>query len=96
MLLQADRPLYDSDGGVPERIAVYTILAFEVMLGLILLAPAAPGLRAPGSHRHGKARVMTTVPSSALRLAVALGVNVYLLVTLSRTVRGPAAMPTSM
>ena len=38
VLLQADRPLYDSDGGVPERIAVYTILAFEVMLGLILLA----------------------------------------------------------
>lgn len=38
VLLQVDRPLYDSDGGVPERIAVYTILAFEVMLGLILLA----------------------------------------------------------
>ena len=38
VLLQADRPLYDSDGGVPERIAVYTILAFEVLLGVILLA----------------------------------------------------------
>ena len=38
VLLQADRALYDSDGGVPERIAVYTITAFELMLGGILLA----------------------------------------------------------
>jgi len=38
VLLQADRPLYDTYGGVPERIAVYTITAFELMLGGILLA----------------------------------------------------------
>jgi hypothetical membrane protein len=37
VLLQADRPLYHSDGGVPERIAVYTILVFEIVLGNILL-----------------------------------------------------------
>jgi hypothetical membrane protein len=37
VLLQADRPLYNSYGGVPERIAVYTILAFELLLGGILL-----------------------------------------------------------
>ncbi|MFY4718786.1 DUF998 domain-containing protein [Streptomyces sp. LaBMicrA B280] len=37
-LLQLDRPLYDTAGGVPERIAVYTILAFEVLVGGWLLA----------------------------------------------------------
>ncbi|MEV7504151.1 DUF998 domain-containing protein [Streptomyces sp. NPDC093018] len=38
VLLQADRPLYDTAGGVPERIAVYTILAFEALAGRWLLA----------------------------------------------------------
>ncbi|MFJ4654422.1 DUF998 domain-containing protein [Nocardia sp. NPDC088792] len=37
VLLQADRPLYDSAGGVPERGAVYSILLFEIVLGTALL-----------------------------------------------------------
>jgi hypothetical membrane protein len=37
ILLQADRPLYNAAGGVPERICVYTILAFELTLGAALL-----------------------------------------------------------
>ncbi|MBO1414115.1 DUF998 domain-containing protein [Streptomyces sp. FH025] len=37
-LLQADRPLYHAAGGVPERISVYAILAFELILGAALLA----------------------------------------------------------
>jgi hypothetical protein len=38
VLPQADRPLYNSDGGAPERIALYTTLVFELMLGTLLLA----------------------------------------------------------
>ena len=34
VLLQADHPLYVAAGGVPERIAVYTILAWEAATGL--------------------------------------------------------------
>lgn len=37
VLLQADNSLYHSAGGVPERIAVYTILAFEVLAGATVL-----------------------------------------------------------
>ncbi|MGW3073995.1 DUF998 domain-containing protein [Kitasatospora sp. NPDC001132] len=37
VLLQADRPLYNSYGGVPERISVYTILTFELLLRVVLL-----------------------------------------------------------
>jgi hypothetical membrane protein len=37
VLLMADRHLYDTAGGVPERIAVYTILAWEAATGVALL-----------------------------------------------------------
>jgi hypothetical protein len=37
VLLQTDSALYHAAGGVPERIAVYTILLFELMLGATLL-----------------------------------------------------------
>ncbi|MFE3953583.1 DUF998 domain-containing protein [Nocardia sp. NPDC059091] len=40
-LLQTDRPLYHAAGGIPERGAVYTILAFELLLGTVLLAAGA-------------------------------------------------------
>ncbi|MEV6102838.1 DUF998 domain-containing protein [Nocardia sp. NPDC051981] len=40
-LLQADRPLYHAAGGIPERGAVYTILAFEILLGTALLVAGA-------------------------------------------------------
>lgn len=57
VLLQADRPLYNSYGGVPERIAVYTILAFELLLGGILL------LRPP------RRNTLPSVPNTPERLA---------------------------
>ncbi|WP_460720041.1 DUF998 domain-containing protein [Nocardia heshunensis] len=41
VLLQADRPLYHAAGGIPERGAVYTILAFEILLGTALLVSGA-------------------------------------------------------
>jgi len=55
LLLQADRPLYHSDGGVPERIAVYTILAFELMLGVILLIRPPRQSSSPPIHIHNVA-----------------------------------------
>ncbi len=55
VLLQADRPLYHSDGGVPERIAVYTILAFELMLGVILLIRPPRQNSSPPIHIHNVA-----------------------------------------
>ena len=42
VLLQADRPLYHADGGVPERASVYTIVAFESMVGAALLLARVP------------------------------------------------------
>ncbi|MEV5012675.1 DUF998 domain-containing protein [Streptomyces sp. NPDC055692] len=47
VLLQVDKPLYNAAGGVPERIAVYTILAFELLAGGWLLAPALGPGRTP-------------------------------------------------
>ena len=38
VLLQADRRLNYSDAGVPDRIAVNTIVTFELLLGVDLLA----------------------------------------------------------
>ncbi|MFG2884173.1 DUF998 domain-containing protein [Streptomyces sp. NPDC048297] len=39
-LLQADHTLYVAAGGVPERIAVYTIVAWEAVTGVSLLRAA--------------------------------------------------------
>jgi len=36
VLLQADKHLYDTDGGIPERIAVYTIIVWEIVTGVTL------------------------------------------------------------
>jgi hypothetical membrane protein len=38
VLLQVDHTLYVAAGGIPERIAVYTILAWEAVTGIVLLA----------------------------------------------------------
>jgi hypothetical membrane protein len=38
VVLQVDRPLYDTVGGIPERVAVYTILAGEIVTGASVLA----------------------------------------------------------
>ena len=51
VLLQADRPLYNAAGGVPERAAVYTILIFEVLVGTALLVRASRPEHLPPAHR---------------------------------------------
>jgi len=50
VLLQADRPLYNAAGGVPERAAVYTILIFEVMTGAALLTRSSSPTPLPSTH----------------------------------------------
>jgi len=39
VLLQIDHSLYVAAGGIPERIAVYPIIAWEAVTGIALLAP---------------------------------------------------------
>jgi len=56
VLLQADRPLYRADGGIPERAAVYTIVLFEVLVGVaVLIRPPELASVSPvfdNSERH--------------------------------------------
>jgi hypothetical membrane protein len=53
VLLQADHPLYVAAGGVPERIAVYTILAWEAVTGLaIALSRSRSRGAAPVASQH--------------------------------------------
>lgn len=56
VVLQVNRPLYHAAGGVPERVAVYTILIFEVMVGATLLARARNLAPLPAVH-HAAERV---------------------------------------
>jgi hypothetical membrane protein len=58
VLLQADTTLYNAAGGVPERIAVYTILLFEAAAGVTVsrrtwhaVAPAIPSVSSVPSER---------------------------------------------
>ena len=39
VLLEVDKTLANTHGGIPERIAVYTIIVWEVITGIVLLAP---------------------------------------------------------
>lgn len=47
VLLQVDRPLYHAAGGVPERVAVYTIVLFELLVGVTLLVRGRASASAP-------------------------------------------------
>jgi hypothetical membrane protein len=41
VLLEADRPLYYAAGGIPERIAVYTIVVWQAVTGITILVSRA-------------------------------------------------------
>lgn len=69
VLLMADRHLYDTAGGVPERIAVYAILAWEALTGVTLLVRARlVGASPPGSPSDSSTRSPSSSSSSSERI----------------------------
>jgi hypothetical membrane protein len=56
VLLQADHTLYVAAGGIPERIAVYTITAWEAVTGIALLLAPRPRTAADPQLTRNRAK----------------------------------------